>query len=103
MVAVVVLVLNTKLRIKGHYVVSMGSLDQATAQPREIFRIAIMAAAYGVILMHNHPSGEPDPSQADRSITKRVREAGEILSIELCDHVIVGHQRHFSFREAGMI
>jgi len=55
------------------------------------------------VLMHNHPSGESDPSSADRDITRRVREAGDILRISLCDHVIVGHQRYFSFRECGML
>lgn len=100
---VVVLLLNTKLRIKGHYVVSMGTLNEAMAQPREIFRIAIMAAAHTIVLMHNHPSGETDPSDADRAITRRVREAGQLLRIELCDHVIVGHQRYFSFRESGLL
>jgi len=100
---VAVLVLNTKLRIKGHYIVSMGSLNESMAQPREIFRIAIMAAAHAIVLMHNHPSGETDPSSADRDVTRRIREAGELLRISLCDHVIVGHQRYFSFRECGIV
>lgn len=100
---VAVLVLNTRLRIKGHYVVSTGSLNEAMAPPREIFRVAILAAAHSIVLMHNHPSGEPEPSNADRAITGRLREAGELLQIELCDHVIVGHQRHFSFRESGLL
>jgi DNA repair protein RadC len=100
---VVVLVLNTKLRIKGHYIVSQGALNEAMAQPREVFRIAVMAAAYAIVLMHNHPSGESDPSDADRAITRRLSEAAEILRIELCDHIIVGHQRYFSFRESGLM
>ena len=98
-----VLVLNTKMRIKGHYIVSVGSLNETIAQPREIFRIAIMAAAHTIVLMHNHPSGEPEPSSADHAATRRVREAGDILRISLCDHVIVGHQRYFSFRECGIV
>ena len=100
---VAVLVLNTKLRIKGHYIVSVGTLNEGMAYPREIFRIAIMAAAHAIVLMHNHPSGESEPSSADREITRRVREAGQLLRIDLCDHVIVGHQRCFSFRECGLL
>lgn len=100
---VVVMVLNTRLRIQGHYLVSVGSLNEAMAHPREIFRVAIMAAAYAIVLMHNHPSGDSTPSDADRRLTRRIREAGELLRIELCDHIIVGHQRHFSFKESGMI
>ena len=100
---VAVLFLNTKLRIKGHYVVSKGVLNEALVQPREVFRLAIMAAAYGIVLMHNHPSGEPEPSDADRAFTRRVSDAGHILRIELCDHVIVGHDRYFSFRESGLL
>ena len=100
---VAVLVLNARLRIKGHYIVSTGTLCEAMAEAREVFRIAIMAAAHGIVLLHNHPSGEPDPSFADRALTRRIREAGEVLRIALCDHVILGHQRHFSFKEAGLL
>lgn len=73
------------------------------AHPREVFRVAIMAAAYAIVLMHNHPSGDSNPSDADCSLTRRVREAGQLLRIELCDHIIVGHQRRFSFKESGII
>ena len=99
---IAVLLLNTRKRIRGHTIVSVGTLNEAIAQPREIFRIAVMAAAHSIILMHNHPSGEPDPSEADRRLTRKVKESGEILSIPLCDHIIVGHQRYFSFRESGL-
>ncbi len=100
---VAVLLLNSRLRIKGHQIVSVGVLNEAMAHPREVFRLAVTASAYGIVLMHNHPSGEVDPSSADRALTKRVREAGEILRIEVHDHVIVGHQRYFSFRESGLM
>ncbi|MCW0217934.1 MAG: JAB domain-containing protein [Prosthecobacter sp.] len=100
---VVVLVLTTRLRIKGHYIVSVGSLNEAMAHPREVFRIAIMATAHAIVLMHNHPSGDSSPSPADTSLTRRVREAGELLRIELCDHIIVGYQRYFSFKESCII
>lgn len=100
---VVVLILNTRLRVKGHHFVSVGTLNEAMAHPREVFRIAIMEAAFGIVLMHNHPSGDSDPSQADVYLTRRIREAGKILRIELCDHVIVGQNRHYSFKEHGLL
>jgi DNA repair protein RadC len=98
-----VILLNTRLRAKGHHIVSIGSLNEAPAHPREIFRVAVASAAYGIVIMHNHPSGETDPSEADKRLTKRVREAGEILQIQVRDHVIIGHQRYFSFCEMGML
>lgn len=73
------------------------------AQPRQIFRIAVLAAACTILLMHNHFSGELDPSDADRAVTRRICEAGEILRIELFDHVIIGQNHHFSFKESGLL
>lgn len=99
----VVLVLNTRLRVRGHQVISVGNLNSSILMPREVFRAAIITDAHSVILMHNHPSGEVDPSDADRRITRRIRDAGEVLQIPLRDHVIIGHHRHFSFREAGLL
>ena len=99
----VVVILNTKLRAKGHHFVSVGSLNECLAQPREVFRVAVVCAAYGVVLMHNHPSGEPQPSQADLSVTRQLLDAAKVLGIRVIDHVIVGHQRHCSLRELGLI
>ena len=104
----VAVLLNAKLRIIGYHVVSVGSLNEALAHPREIFRAAILAGAYAMILMHNHPSGDPSPSDADRRLTKNIREAAGILQINLLDHVIVGSPdiggpAYFSFREAGIL
>ena len=73
------------------------------AHPREVFRAAVIAAAYAVLFLHNHPSGEPEPSQADLTITKRLVESANVLGITVTDHVIVGHQRHCSLREMGLI
>ena len=98
-----VLILNTKQRIRGHHLVSFGCLNQAMAHPREVFRAAVIGAAYGVVLMHNHPSGEVEPSSADVQTTKTLAEAGRILQIEVVDHIIVGHDRHCSFRETGLL
>ena len=103
----VAVLLNTKLRMIGYHVVSVGSLNEALAHPREIFRAAILAGAYALILMHNHPSGDPSPSDADRRLTKNIREAASILQINLLHHVIVGspgmgRPAYFSFREVGI-
>jgi DNA repair protein RadC len=99
----VVLLLNTKHRIRGHHLVSIGSLNETIAHPREVFRAAVIGAAYGVVLMHNHPSGDPNPSDADRRMTKALCESGQILRIAVMDHVVVGEEQHFSFREAGLL
>jgi DNA repair protein RadC len=70
---------------------------------RDVFRIAIVSAAFAIVCLHNHPSGEPQPSEADVRMTKRLIEAAEILQIKVMDHVIIGHQRHLSLREMGLI
>jgi DNA repair protein RadC len=100
---VAVLLLNVKLRIRGHHLVSIGCLNEAMSHPREVFRAAVIAAAYAVVVMHNHPSGDPTPSHADRQITQALVESGRILRINVTDHIIVGHNRHCSLREAGLI
>ena len=97
------LLLNTKLRVKGHHIASVGTLNETVAAPREIFRVAVASASYAIVVMHNHPSGEPEPSEADRQFTRRLRDAGRVLRIELSDHVIIGHNRYFSFREMGVL
>lgn len=98
-----VLLLNVKMRVRGHHLVSIGSLNETVAHPREVFRAAVIAAAYAVIVMHNHPSGDPTPSQADQQITRVFADAGRILKIHVTDHIIVGHGRYSSFREAGLL
>lgn len=95
--------LNTKMRVRGHHLVSIGSLNETMAHPREVFRAAVIAAAYAVVLIHNHPSGDPTPSDADRQMTKVIADAGRILRVNVTDHIIVGHDRHCSFREAGLL
>jgi DNA repair protein RadC len=98
-----VLLLNTKLRVKGHHIAGIGTLNEVSTGPREVFRVAVASAAYAILVMHNHPSGEPAPSDADRRFTRLLAEAGKVLRIEVHDHVIIGHNRHFSFREAGIL
>lgn len=98
----VVLLLNTRRRIKGHHLVSIGTLDTILIHPREVFRLAIVAAASAIVVMHCHPSGDPSPSEADIRATRDLIRAGQLLRIEVCDHVIVGHQgRHASLRAMG--
>jgi antirestriction protein ArdC len=97
----VALLLNSQKRIKGHHLVSVGTLDTALVHAREVFRAAVTASAAAVILMHNHPSGEVHPSEADIRATRELAKAGRVLGIEVCDHIIMGCQRHLSLREAG--
>jgi len=105
----VALLLDTRSHVIAHNLVSLGSLNESIAHPREIFRPAIVGAAYAVIVMHNHPSGNPQPSESDRRLTRRLSEAGTLLNMPVLDHVIVGKQRdpeqppYFSFREAGLL
>lgn len=94
-----VLMLDCKNRLIGVNLVSQGSLSTSVVCPREVFKAAIMANSAAVILLHNHPSGCPDPSQEDRACTSRLCEAGKILGIRVLDHVIVGESAYFSFSD----
>ena len=98
-----VLLLNTRKRVRGHHLVTIGLLDQALAHSREVFRAAIVAAAHSVVLMHNHPSGDSMPSDADIRITRELVRAGQLLRIEVVDHIIIGHACHRSLREMGLV
>ena len=81
----------------------VGTLDANICHPREIFKYAVEQNAASVILIHNHPSGDPTPSKADLEITKRIKEAGKIMGIEVLDHVIISKHKIFSFKEKGLI
>lgn len=96
-----VLLLNRKNRVKGHQFLTMGTMNTALIHPREVFRAAIVASAASIVLMHNHPSGDPSPSQADLKITRELVEAGRLLGIELLDHVVIGNPSHASLRDMG--
>lgn len=97
----VVLMLNTRRRIKGHQLLTLGTLDTLLVSPRETFRAAVLAGAAALILMHNHPSGDPTPSEADIKVTRDLIRAGQLLKIEVLDHVIIGAGRHSSLRSLG--
>ncbi len=96
-----VLMLNTRRRVKGHQLVTIGTMDTLLVHPREVFRGAVIASAAAVILMHNHPSGDPKPSDADIKITRDLIRAGQLMKIEVLDHVIIGIGSHCSLRERG--
>jgi DNA repair protein RadC len=97
----VVLMLNTRRRVRGHHFVSHGTLDTILVHPREVFRVAIVAAAGAIIVMHNHPSGDATPSEADIKVTRDLIRAGQLLKLEVLDHVILGREQHKSLRELG--
>jgi DNA repair protein RadC len=97
-----VVLLNTQNEVLRRMQVTRGTLDASLVHPREVFRAAISEAAASVILVHNHPSGDPTPSAEDRAVTRQLRSAGSIVGIEVLDHVIVGERRYVSFAEAGL-
>jgi DNA repair protein RadC len=94
--------LNTRLRVTGHSLVGIGTLNEAVTHCRDVWRAACVMNAYGVVVMHCHPSGDPQPSEADTRITRRLAEAGTLLQIALLDHVI-GAEKWFSFKQAGLL
>ena len=96
-----VLLLNTRRRCKGHHLVSVGTQDSLLVHPREIFRIAIITAACAVVVIHNHPSGESTPSDGDIKTTRDLIRAGQLLKMEVLDHIIIGNGNRSSLRELG--
>ena len=96
-----ILVLTSRRHVKGHVLISTGSLDTLLVHPREVFRPAIVAAAAAIILIHNHPSGDPTPSEADIKVTRDLIRAGQLLKIDVLDHVIIGNPNFVSLRELG--
>lgn len=98
----IVLALNTRMNVTGWTLVSIGSLNESIAHPREIMRPCVVANAYGLLLMHNHPSGNPQPSQSDLDITLKIRDCTRLFQIQFVDHVIVG-ENYYSFKESGYI
>ncbi|MGA2263934.1 MAG: JAB domain-containing protein [Acidobacteriota bacterium] len=97
------LMLNAKNVIIGMDFVSVGTLTQSCAHPRELYKAAILSNAATIILVHNHPSGDPSPSLEDAQLTARISKAGEILGIKLLDHVIIGELGSYSFANAGRL
>ncbi len=98
-----ILLLNTKNQLISREEISVGSLSASIVHPREIFNIPLRKSASSVILFHNHPSGDPSPSQEDLEVTRRLVDAGNILGIKVRDHIIIGDGSFYSFREKGLI
>ena len=95
--------LNTKNMVVGIETVAIGTLNACTVCPREVFKAAILSSAAGVILVHNHVSGNTSASQDDISITNKLVESGKTVGIEVVDHIIIAGNKHFSFKDNGMI
>lgn len=98
-----VVLLNNKNRKMREVKVSEGSLTASLVHPREVFNPVIRDSAAGVIFVHNHPSGDPAPSPEDIDITKRLKEVGDVMGVRVLDHVVIGHDRYFSFNDKGML
>jgi DNA repair protein RadC len=99
-----VLFLNVKQRLLGYHQLSRGSIDSTIANPREVFQAALLAHAASVIVGHNHPSGDPEPSPDDRALTQRLVQAGALIGVDVLDHIIVtADERYYSFKEGGEI
>jgi len=98
-----IMFLSTRNNVLGISPVSVGSLNSSIVHPRECFKEAIRRNAYSIILLHNHPSGDPAPSREDLDITRKLSEGGRILGIEVLDHVIIGDKKYVSLKEQGVI
>jgi DNA repair protein RadC len=106
----IAIMLDRKNRAKDFALISLGTATGSLVHPREVFRPVIAAAATALVLVHNHPSGDPAPSSADLQVTRRLREAAQAVDVQLIDHVIVGTRQgdpagrgYYSFREAGLL
>lgn len=97
------ILLNTRNKIIGISTISIGTLNTSLVHPREVFKEAIIHNAMSVVLAHNHPSGDPEPSEDDLTITRRLVEAGKILGVEVIDHIIISKNGFFSFKDKGLM
>jgi DNA repair protein RadC len=95
-----VMLLDTRYRLLSTRILSVGSLDASIAHPREIFREALLAGAAAVVAFHNHPSGDPTPSKDDVALTERLRDAGDVVGVELVDHLVLADVEYCSLRES---
>ena len=96
------LLLDAKQKIISSELISVGSLTQSVAHPREVFAPAIKQAAHSIVLVHNHPSGDPSPSSDDLKITRQLTKVGTMLGIKVLDHIVVGDQKYWSYVDAGI-
>ena len=93
------ILLDAKNKVIGVDMVSQGSLNSSQVHPREVYKSALLTSAASVIFVHSHPSGDPEPSLSDREITKQLKEAGDLMGIEVLDHVIIGMDKYYSFAD----
>jgi DNA repair protein RadC len=98
-----IVLLDAKHRVLKTTVLFVGTLDRSVVHPREVFREAASGRACGIVLFHNHPSGDPTPSADDLALTKRLVDAGELMGIEVLDHVVLSATRYYSVRECGRL
>jgi len=95
--------LDTKHRLLRTHIHSVGALDASLAHPRDVFRVAVAGGASGVVLFHNHPSGDPEPSKEDIKLTLRLAQAGHVVGVPVVDHMILADTQYFSFRAVGLV
>lgn len=95
--------LDTKNKVTGMFIVSQGSINASVVHPREVYKRALLQNASQIIIAHNHPSGDPNPSKEDINITKRLVEAGKLIGIDMLDHIIIGDRKYISLKDKGVI
>ncbi len=98
----IALLLDTRSKLIKSAEISVGSLDSSIVHPREVFKEAISASAASVVFVHNHPSGDPQPSEDDIKLTERLTQAGDIMGIDVLDHIIIGNEKFFSLKREGL-
>ena len=99
----IILMLDTKNKIIGSSLISRGTVNSSLASPRNVFQTALLGNAVSIILVHNHPSGDAEPSEEDKSITGRLVDGGKLLGISVLDHIIIGDGRYTSLKQEGML
>lgn len=99
----ILITLNTKNIVTGYFEVHRGTINTSLVHPREVFKRALLNNARYIMVAHNHPSGDPNPSKEDIQMTERLKEAGNLLGINLLDHIIVGEDKYISFKEKGVL
>jgi len=95
--------LNSKNQLIREVLVSVGSLNVSVVHPREVFSFAVRDSTSAIVLLHNHPSGDPSPSREDHDCTNRLAQSGKILGIRVLDHIVIGHDTYYSFADAGQL
>lgn len=99
----ILITLNIKNIVTGYFEVHRGTINTSLVHPREVFKRALLNNADSIMVAHNHPSGDPNPSKEDIQITERLKEAGNLLGINLIDHIIVGDDKYISLKEKGVL